>query len=118
MITYFLLFCRFLDKNAADSEKFAYVPFGAGRSLKFLPWRSIKILSDYLIFFLPAGRHRCVGESFAYTQIKTIWSVLITKYEFSLIDGYFPPVNYSTMIHTPTRPVIAYKRRWYFLQTR
>jgi sterol 14-demethylase len=77
---------RFLDKSAADSEKFAYIPFGA-------------------------GRHRCVGESFAYMQIKTIWSVLLTKYEFSLIDGYFPPVNYSTMIHTPTRPVISYKRR-------
>ena len=60
---------------------------------------------------LLAGRHRCVGESFAYTQIKTIWSVLLTKYEFSLIDGYFPAVNYSTMIHTPTRPVISYKRR-------
>ena len=26
---YFIV-CRFLDANAADSEKFAYVPFGAG----------------------------------------------------------------------------------------
>ncbi len=57
------------------------------------------------------GRHRCIGENFAYIQIKTIWSVLLQKYEFDLVDGHFPPVNYSTMIHTPVRPVIAYKLR-------
>ena len=66
-------------------------------------------LSAVLICF--AGRHRCIGESFAYVQMKTIWSVLLRKYEFDLCDGYFPPVNYSTMVHTPTRPVIQYRRR-------
>ena len=59
----------------------------------------------------PSGRHRCVGESFAYVQIKTIWSVLLRKYEFDLCDGFFPPVNYSTMIHTPLKPIIKYRRR-------
>ncbi|GFN73745.1 lanosterol 14-alpha demethylase [Plakobranchus ocellatus] len=77
---------RFLDPEVANSEKFAYVPFGA-------------------------GRHRCIGESFAYVQIKTIFSVLIRKYEFSLIDDYFPEVNYTTMIHTPRKPIIQYKPR-------
>ncbi|XP_005103142.1 lanosterol 14-alpha demethylase [Aplysia californica] len=77
---------RFLDPEVANSEKFAYIPFGA-------------------------GRHRCIGESFAYVQIKTIWSILIRKYEFDLVDGYFPTVNVSTMIHTPTNPVIQYKLR-------
>ena len=52
-----------------------------------------------------------MGESFAFMQIKTIWSVLLRKYEFDLVDGYFPVVNYSTMIHTPTKPIIRYKRR-------
>ena len=58
-----------------------------------------------------SGRHRCIGESFAYVQIKTIWSVLLRKYEFDLVDNHFPPVNYQTMIHIPTNPVIAYKLR-------
>ena len=44
-------------------------------------------------------------------QIKTIWSVLLRKYEFDLVDEYFPVVNYSTMIHTPTKPIIRYKKR-------
>uniref|UniRef100_A0A7M4F4F4 Lanosterol 14-alpha demethylase n=1 Tax=Crocodylus porosus TaxID=8502 RepID=A0A7M4F4F4_CROPO len=72
--------------NPAAGEKFSYVPFGA-------------------------GRHRCIGENFAYVQIKTIWSTLLRLYEFDLIDGYFPTINYTTMIHTPNHPVIRYKRR-------
>ncbi|ESO82666.1 hypothetical protein LOTGIDRAFT_108695 [Lottia gigantea] len=77
---------RFLDPDVANSEKFAYVPFGA-------------------------GRHRCIGESFAYIQIKTLWSVMLRKYKFELVDGYFPEIDYSTMIHTPKNPVIKYSLR-------
>ncbi|KAG8138895.1 putative Lanosterol 14-alpha demethylase-like protein [Naja naja] len=77
---------RYLQDNPAAAEKFAYVPFGA-------------------------GRHRCIGENFAYIQIKTIWSTLLRLYEFDLVDGYFPAINYTTMIHTPTNPLIIYKRR-------
>lgn len=62
-------------------------------------------------FFSFIGRHRCIGENFAYVQIKTIWSTMLRLYEFDLIDGYFPTVNYTTMIHTPENPVIRYKRR-------
>lgn len=36
---------------------------------------------------------------------------MLRLYEFDLIDGYFPTVNYTTMIHTPEKPVIRYKRR-------
>jgi len=78
---------RFLDdSNATNSEKFCYVPFGA-------------------------GRHRCIGESFAYIQIKTIWSTLLRKYEFDLVDGHFPKINMQTMIHTPLKPIIRYHPR-------
>nr|XP_013042429.2 leucine-rich repeat and death domain-containing protein 1 isoform X3 [Anser cygnoides] len=77
---------RYLQDNPAAGEKFAYVPFGA-------------------------GRHRCIGENFAYVQIKTIWSTLLRLYEFDLINDYFPTINYTTMIHTPNNPIIRYKRR-------
>ena len=42
-----------------------------------------------------SGRHRCIGESFAYVQIKTIWSVLLRKYEFDLVDNHFPTSQLS-----------------------
>ncbi|KAM8967319.1 lanosterol 14-alpha demethylase [Pelodytes ibericus] len=77
---------RYLRENPAAGEKFAYVPFGA-------------------------GRHRCIGENFAYVQIKTIWSTMLRLYEFELVNGYFPTINYTTMIHTPNNPIIRYKRR-------
>lgn len=77
---------RYLNENMASGKKFAFVPFGA-------------------------GRHRCIGENFAYAQIKTIWSTLLRLYDFDLVDGYFPTINYTTMIHTPHNAVIRYKRR-------
>lgn len=77
---------RFLQDDASNSDKFSYVPFGA-------------------------GRHRCIGESFAYVQIKTIWSVLLRKYQFELVGGKFPDVNYTTMIHTPTKAHLRYTVR-------
>lgn len=69
-----------------SQEKFNYIPFGA-------------------------GRHRCVGELFAYVQIKSLIAFLVRHFEFELIDGKFPEINYSTMIHTPKDPIIRYKRR-------
>ena len=182
-----VLFClsRFLQADASNSEKFSYVPFGAGMSFLFFqtsdlllalfsslishpslvhllllsflsphhfpphlhslssslppsllppslppsllppsslppflspspppyPCSQLFILTHSFYPLSPSGRHRCVGESFAYIQIKTIWSVLLRKYEFDLCDGFFPPVNYSTMIHTPLKPIIKYRRR-------
>ncbi|OQV16844.1 Lanosterol 14-alpha demethylase [Hypsibius exemplaris] len=77
---------RYLNPDTTSDTKFSYVPFGA-------------------------GRHRCIGEQFAYVQIKTIWAVLLQKYEFDLVDGYFPETNFATMIHTPKNPIIRYKLR-------
>uniref|UniRef100_A0A2I3TTA6 Lanosterol 14-alpha demethylase n=1 Tax=Pan troglodytes TaxID=9598 RepID=A0A2I3TTA6_PANTR len=51
------------------------------------------------------------GEKFAYVPFGTIWSTMLRLYEFDLIDGYFPIVNYTTMIHTPENPLIHYKQR-------
>ena len=75
-----------VDPDLQSEERFNYIPFGA-------------------------GRHRCVGEPFAYVQIKTAISYLIRRFEFDLVDGRFPPINYATMIHTPKDPIIRYKRR-------
>ena len=79
---------RFLsdEKKPSGEDKFSYVPFGA-------------------------GRHRCIGEFFAYVQIKTIWSVLLRKYEFELVNGHFPEIDFETMIHTPKNPFVRYKTR-------
>uniref|UniRef100_A0A3B1JV74 Cytochrome P450, family 51 n=1 Tax=Astyanax mexicanus TaxID=7994 RepID=A0A3B1JV74_ASTMX len=68
-------------------QKFAYIPFGAG------------------------DRHRCIGENFAYVQIKNnLYGTTDCAGVTSLTgDGYFPTVNYTTMIHTPNNPIIRYR---------
>ncbi|KAJ8025272.1 Lanosterol 14-alpha demethylase [Holothuria leucospilota] len=77
---------RFLDGSADYSDKFSYVPFGG-------------------------GRHRCIGENFAYMHLKTIFSVLLRKYKFHLINNNFPEVNYSSLIHSPVESLISYEPR-------
>uniref|UniRef100_A0A3B1J355 Cytochrome P450, family 51 n=1 Tax=Astyanax mexicanus TaxID=7994 RepID=A0A3B1J355_ASTMX len=76
-------------ENPAAGEKFAYIPFGAG------------------------DRHRCIGENFAYVQIKNnLYGTTDCAGVTSLTgDGYFPTVNYTTMIHTPNNPIIRYRVR-------
>lgn len=87
IITKCCFYFRFLDHDGSerDENKFCYVPFGA-------------------------GRHRCIGESFAYVQNKTIWSVILEMYEIELV-GDFPEPNYQSMIHTPITSIVRYKKR-------
>jgi len=57
------------------------------------------------------GRHGCMGETFAYLQIKTIWSVLLRKYKME-IQGKLPVPDYSAMVVGPTQPcLVKYSRR-------
>ncbi|KAH7105856.1 cytochrome P450 [Auriculariales sp. MPI-PUGE-AT-0066] len=58
-----------------------------------------------------AGRHRCVGEPFAYLQIGMVITSLVRKMEMRLSNP-FPENNYRTMIVTPKEPcTIQYRRR-------
>lgn len=60
------------------------------------------------------GRHTCLGEVFAYMQIKTIWSVMLREFEFSTVlpDGEFPVNNYDAMVVGPDKPcTVKFKRR-------
>jgi len=57
-----------------------------------------------------AGRHRCIGEQFAYVQLGTIISILVRNLEIK-IDAV-PGHNYRTMIVVPLTPDdIQYRRR-------
>ncbi|KAF5346166.1 hypothetical protein D9758_009926 [Tetrapyrgos nigripes] len=58
-----------------------------------------------------AGRHRCVGEQFAYLQLGTILSTLVRNLDMKIPTGV-PQNNYHTMITMPKHPRnIHYRRR-------
>ena len=57
------------------------------------------------------GRHGCMGETFAYMQIKVIWSVIIRNFELEL-SGPLPEPDYAAMVVGPKPPCkIRYRRR-------
>ncbi|KAI9143253.1 lanosterol 14-alpha demethylase erg11 [Paraphysoderma sedebokerense] len=67
--------------------------------------------SHYLPF--GAGRHRCIGEPFAYIQLKTILATFIKEFDsFKFAAGQkFPKSDYTTLIVMPEKPVmIEYHR--------
>ncbi|KAJ2421949.1 Lanosterol 14-alpha-demethylase, partial [Coemansia sp. RSA 2524] len=52
-----------------------------------------------------AGRHRCIGEQFAYLQIKTILYVLLSRFDFELDPKRgMPPRNFNSMVVLPEGP--------------
>ncbi|TVU38390.1 hypothetical protein EJB05_11757, partial [Eragrostis curvula] len=57
------------------------------------------------------GRHACVGEAFAYMQIKVIWSHLLRNFEMELVSP-FPTTDWNVVMPGPKGKVmVSYKRR-------
>jgi len=70
--------------------------------------------SPYLPF--GAGRHRCIGEQFAYVQLQTIAAVMVRHFIFRNVDGKKGVVNtdYSSLFSRPMGPaVVQWERRDY-----
>jgi sterol 14-demethylase len=58
-----------------------------------------------------AGRHLCVGEAFAYMQLKLIWSHLLRNFEMELVSP-FPRTDWNVVMPGPQgKVIISYKRR-------
>ena len=79
---------RYQPGREEDKQTFAWLPFGG-------------------------GRHRCVGAAFAMMQLKTIFSILLSRYEFELAQ---PAESYgndvSKMVVAVRQPCrVRYRRR-------
>ncbi|EKD00730.1 lanosterol 14-alpha-demethylase [Trichosporon asahii var. asahii CBS 8904] len=48
-----------------------------------------------------AGRHRCVGEQFAYLQLTVLVAEIIRNFKLKPVAAEFPKTNYQTMIVLP-----------------
>ncbi|XP_010530766.1 PREDICTED: sterol 14-demethylase [Tarenaya hassleriana] len=57
------------------------------------------------------GRHGCLGEPFAYLQIKAIWSHLLRNFELELVSP-FPEIDWNAMVvGVKGQVMVRYKRR-------
>jgi sterol 14-demethylase len=64
-------------------------------------------------FPFSTGRHACIGEKFAYLQVKTIFSVVLRKFELELVGSKSDyPTDNTSLLAAPKGPVLLkYKRR-------
>ncbi|CAG8112733.1 unnamed protein product [Penicillium salamii] len=68
--------------------------------------------SPYLPF--GAGRHRCIGEQFAYVQLGTILAALVKHFKFSnpSSETPFPDTDYSSLFSKPAgQSFVQYEKR-------
>lgn len=57
------------------------------------------------------GKHACVGENYAYMQLKAIWSHLLRNFELELVSP-FPETSWKKLVPEPKGGVmLRYKRR-------
>lgn len=93
--------------NADEDEKvdYGYGLVSKGTSSPYLPFG--------------AGRHRCIGEAFAYVQLGTITATLVREFRFRNLDGVRGIVgtDYSSLFSRPLNPAVVNwekreKRHW------
>lgn len=80
---------------------------------RFLPPREEDKVVPYSFLGFGAGRHGCMGEGFAYVQVKTIWSILLSTFELEAVGESVPEPNYSALVVGPSHGTcrIRYKRK-------
>jgi sterol 14alpha-demethylase len=78
---------------------------------RFAPGREEDRKQPFTFIGFGGGRHSCMGESFAYLQVKTIWAVLFRDFDLEL-EGDLPLPDYAAMVVGPTAPAnIRFRRR-------
>jgi len=80
---------------------------------RFLPPREEDKVAPYSFLGFGAGRHGCMGEGFAYIQVKAIWSILLSTFELEAIGEAVPEPNYNALVVGPQHGTchIRYKRK-------
>jgi sterol 14alpha-demethylase len=78
---------------------------------RFGPGRAEDRRTKHALIGFGGGHHRCIGQYFAQEQIKVIWSVLLRRFELTLLTSGVRP-DYSTFVVGPRLPCrIRYRRR-------
>ncbi|MEA5622439.1 cytochrome P450 [Nostoc sp. UHCC 0251] len=77
---------------------------------RFSPGREEDRKAIYSLIGFGGGRHRCIGQTFAYQQIKVIWSTLLRLFDLELVYQNYEP-DYSTLVVGPQKPCLVRYRR-------
>lgn len=80
---------------------------------RFLPPREEDKVAPYSFLGFGAGRHGCMGEGFAYVQVKAIWSTLLKTFDMEAVGDAVPEPNYNALVVGPRHGtcMMRYKRK-------
>eukprot|EP00002_Diphylleia_rotans_P033394 TRINITY_DN7099_c0_g1_i1.p1 TRINITY_DN7099_c0_g1~~TRINITY_DN7099_c0_g1_i1.p1 ORF type:complete len:494 (-),score=99.23 TRINITY_DN7099_c0_g1_i1:159-1640(-) len=81
---------------------------------RFSPERAEDQKKPFSFIGFGGGIHTCLGEHFAFIQIKTVFNVLLRMYDISLPENpVFPTPDYEAMVVGPLAKncVVRYRRR-------
>ena len=79
---------------------------------RFGPGREEDKSSPYAYMGFGGGMHSCIGQSFAFLQVKTIMSVLFREFELEMVSKTMPEIDYEAMVVGPKGDCrVRYKRR-------
>ncbi|KAI3409721.1 uncharacterized protein J3R85_018970 [Psidium guajava] len=87
-----------------DPDKYDPDRFAVGRE-------EDKVAGAFSYISFGGGRHGCLGEPFAYLQIKAIWTHLLRNFELELVSP-FPEIDWNAMVvGVKGKVMVRYKRR-------
>jgi len=79
---------------------------------RFAPGRSEDKAAGALSYIsFGSGKHRCIGDAFAYLEIKTVWAHLLRNFELELVSP-FPENEWNSMVvGVKGKLMVKYTRR-------
>ena len=84
---------------------------GSGQADRFAPGREEHRRARFSVISFGGGEHGCIGRSFAYLEIKALWSELLRRFELRLLDPKARPSS-SPVLGLPRSPCrVVYRRR-------
>ncbi|PKS05716.1 hypothetical protein jhhlp_007545 [Lomentospora prolificans] len=91
------------DESADDTVDYGYGAVSKGTKSPYIPFG--------------AGRHRCIGEKFAYLNLGVIVATIVREFKLQTMDGkvgVVPPTDHTSMFARPPQPsFIRWTRREY-----
>eukprot|EP01082_Thalassiosira_pseudonana_P013748 g12135.t1 g12135 contig6:1290334-1292027(+) len=79
---------------------------------RFGPDREEDKSSPFAYMGFGGGMHSCMGQNFAFVQVKTILSVLFREFELEMVSETMPDIDYEAMVVGPKGDCrVRYKRR-------
>ncbi len=79
---------------------------------RYGPGREEHKSSPYAYLGFGGGMHSCMGQNFAFMQVKTILSVLFREYDIEMVADKMPEIDYSAMVVGPKGDCrVRYRKR-------